>query len=95
MTPNGGYFWYRHLAPLLGVQTRHLSTDQFLKLSELIKMLSEQNFSIRQSGNWTFIPGGDMYRWQFTLLNIFDFIGKIFKISRFRGGIVIRADKQD
>ena len=95
MTPNGGYVWYRHLAPLLGAQTRHLSTDQFLRISELKKMLSKQNFSIRQSGNWTFIPRGDMNKWQSILLNILDIIGKIFKISQLRGGIVIRADKQD
>ena len=95
MTPNGDYVWYRRLAPLLGMQTHHLSTDQFLRLTELMTMLSEQNFSIQQSGSWTFIPRGDMHRWQSTLLSFFDLIGKIFRISQLRGGIVIRADKND
>lgn len=35
LTPDGGYCWYRNLAPMLGVDTRHLSTDRFLTVGEL------------------------------------------------------------
>jgi 2-polyprenyl-6-hydroxyphenyl methylase/3-demethylubiquinone-9 3-methyltransferase len=93
LTPNGQYVWYRWLAPLFGLQTRHLSTDQFLPAEELKMLLAEQNYAISRAENWTFIPRGDMNRWQAMLLSILDFFGKIFKIGVFRGGVVIRADK--
>ena len=35
LTPNGSYCWYRHLAPRLGLDTRHLTTDRFLTADEL------------------------------------------------------------
>jgi hypothetical protein len=56
-------------------------------------LLAEQNYAISRAENWTFIPRGDMNRWQAMLLSILDFFGKIFKIGVFRGGVVIRADK--
>lgn len=40
LTPNGGYCWYRHLAPSLGVETRHLSTDRFLTAREVETLIA-------------------------------------------------------
>ncbi|HVG20316.1 MAG TPA: methyltransferase domain-containing protein, partial [Blastocatellia bacterium] len=39
LTTHGEYVWYRALAPLLGLETKHLSTDKFLRPDELVRML--------------------------------------------------------
>ena len=93
LTPNGSYLWYRWFAPLLGMDTRHLSTDQFLNKTELKRMLEDENFIIRFAGNWTFIPRGDMRNWQAAFLKILDWKGRLFRLGFLRGGIIIRADK--
>jgi 2-polyprenyl-6-hydroxyphenyl methylase/3-demethylubiquinone-9 3-methyltransferase len=40
LTPNGGYCWFRHLAPMFGRDVRHLSTDRFLTPAELESLLT-------------------------------------------------------
>ena len=95
LTLNGGYFWYRALAPLLGLETRHLSTDRFLKRDELVRLLTESGFSRIEVGYWTFIPKGDMPVILGLVCQGLDFIGRIFRINSLRGGLWICARKED
>lgn len=95
LTINGGYFWYRALAPLLRLETKHLSTDKFLERDELLRLLAESGFSRIQIGNWTFIPRGDMPLVLWFICRGLDVIGRIFRISSMRGGLWICAWKEE
>ena len=87
LTPNGGYVWYRHIAPLLGLATQHLATDHFLTRGELVTLLHEAGFTDVRTGWWTFIPRGDMPSWVARILTVLDWL----RIPPFRGGIVWSA----
>lgn len=95
LTLNGGYFWYRGLAPLLGLETKHLSTDRFLKRDELVRLLTESGFCNIEVGYWTFIPRGDMPSVLGLVCQGLDVIGRIFRISSLRGGLWVCARKED
>ncbi|MCH8010419.1 MAG: class I SAM-dependent methyltransferase [Candidatus Marinimicrobia bacterium] len=91
LTPNGSYFWYRTMAPLFGVDTRHLSTDYFLDSNEVKELLRSTGFQHSKIGYWTFIPKGDMHPLMGLSLQMFDWFGRLFKISSLRGGLVFLA----
>jgi SAM-dependent methyltransferase len=93
LTPHGGYIWYRALAPLLGMETKHLSTDKFLKRQELINLLTESGFRRLQVGCWTFIPKGDMPSALGTLLTGLDSVGRLLRVNSLRGGLFVCAWK--
>ena len=87
LTPNGGYIWYRRLAPLLGIATQHLATDHFLTRNELTTLLRNAGFTDIRVDSWTFIPRGDMPRWVAALPSLMDAIARGFRISSWRGGL--------
>lgn len=93
LTPNGGYFWYTRLAPLLGINTQHLSTDVFLKHEELLNHINQAGLNEVDQGFWSFIPRGDMPGWIGHVLFVFDLVGQLSGISAFRGGLFIKAVK--
>lgn len=93
LTPNGDYLWYRFLAALLRLNTKHLSTDEFLTHSEMERLLAQSGFVRVQTGNWTFIPKGDMYPTLGILLQVMNGVGQFFKIKRLRGGLWVCAWK--
>lgn len=93
LTPNGGYFWYTKLARLLGLSTRHLSTDQFLTGKELCSALEGAELLPDRLGYWTFIPRGDMPRTAAVLLTLLDWVGRFFTWPSLRGGLYCRAVK--
>lgn len=93
LTPNGEYVWYRHLAPRLGLATRHLSTDRFLGKTELTALLNDSGMSIDHLLPWTFIPRGDMPKRWASLLQLIDGLGRMTGITCLRGGIAFRAIK--
>ena len=95
LTINGGYVWYRVLAPLLGLETKHLSTDKFLKRDELVRMLMKSGFRRIQVGYWTFIPKGDMSSVLGFICQGLDIIGRILRINSLRGGLWICAWKEE
>jgi len=95
LTINGGYAWYQALAPLLGLETKHLSTDKFLKRDELVRLLEESGFCRMQIGYWTFIPKGDMPSVLWFICRGLDIIGRIFRINSLRGGLWICAWKEE
>jgi 2-polyprenyl-6-hydroxyphenyl methylase/3-demethylubiquinone-9 3-methyltransferase len=93
MTPNGNYYWYRYIAPLFNIQTRHLSTDLFLSAHQLQKKFLEAKFKSIEIDYWTFIPKGDMLWFWGILLEILDRFGQFFRIHSLRGGIILKAYK--
>jgi SAM-dependent methyltransferase len=95
LTLNGGYFWYQALAPLLGLETKHLSTDRFLKRDELARLLTEAGFRRIEVGYWTFIPRGDMPSVLGLICRGLDIIGRVLRINSLRGGLWVCAWKQE
>jgi SAM-dependent methyltransferase len=95
LTPNGGYVWYRRIAPLLGLQTQHLATDHFLTRAELHAILREAGFTNVAIDSWTFIPRGDMPPWVARLLDVLDLVGRALGIRALRGGLRFRATRDE
>jgi len=95
LTPNGGYVWYRRIAPLLGLETRHLATDHFLDRDELAALLRGAGFTNVVVDSWTFIPRGDMPAWVARLLAVLDGIGRALGIGALRGGLRFRASRDE
>lgn len=95
LTINGGYVWYQALAPLFGLETKHLSTDKFLKRDELVHLLTVSGFCRIQIGYWTFIPKGDMPLVLGLVCQGLDIIGRIFRINSLRGGLWVCAWKEE
>jgi len=95
LTLNGGYFWYQALAPLLGLETKHLSTDRFLRRDELVRLLTEAGFGRIETGYWTFIPRGDMPSVLGRICQGLDSVGRILRINSLRGGLWVCARKED
>jgi 2-polyprenyl-6-hydroxyphenyl methylase/3-demethylubiquinone-9 3-methyltransferase len=93
MSPSGDYSWYRSIAPLFKINTKHLSSDEFITKSKIQEMLSQVGFRIEKIKHWTFIPKGDVPFFFSGFLQFLDLIGKLFRISAFRGGILFTAIK--
>lgn len=93
LTPDGGYLWYR-VASLLGLATKHLSTDRFVTWSELAALLRQAGFARLEHGPWTFIPKGDMPRPVGVLLEALDAAGRRLRLHAFRGGLWVCARKE-
>jgi 2-polyprenyl-6-hydroxyphenyl methylase/3-demethylubiquinone-9 3-methyltransferase len=93
LTPAGDYVWYRALAPLLGISTRHLSTDRFLTRRELGELLRGAGFATVDAGAWTFIPRGDVPGLVASALGALDVVGRLTGLYALRGGAWICAWK--
>lgn len=95
LTPNGDYCWYRHLAPVLGLDTRHLSTDHFLTAGELEGLLGGAGLEIVGRRYWRFVPQGDMPVGWGSVLRALDWWGEQTGLGYLRGGIAITAVRPD
>jgi 2-polyprenyl-6-hydroxyphenyl methylase/3-demethylubiquinone-9 3-methyltransferase len=91
LTPNGGYCWYRHLAPALRLDTRHLSTDHFLTASELGGLLDGAGLAIVTRRYWRFVPQGDLPAGWGPVLRVLDWCGERAGIGYLRGGVAVVA----
>jgi SAM-dependent methyltransferase len=91
LTPNGGYCWYRHLAPILGLDTRHLSTDRFLTIDELETLIRDAGLAVKDRHYWRFIPRGDLPDGWGSVLQALDWGGERLGIGYLRGGIAVAA----
>lgn len=91
LTPNGDYVWYRSIAPALGADTRHISTDRFLTGEELRTLLTDARFASVETGYWTFIPKGDMHPLVASSLEFLDIVGRVLSVRSFRGGLLTVA----
>jgi ubiquinone/menaquinone biosynthesis C-methylase UbiE len=93
LAPNAECVWYTHVAPCLGLQTRHLSTDRFVSCAEWRTLVLQADLRPADIGNWRFVPAGDMPRWAATAMRLVDGIGRAFRISSLRGGCYVKAVK--
>jgi 2-polyprenyl-6-hydroxyphenyl methylase/3-demethylubiquinone-9 3-methyltransferase len=91
LTPNGGYCWYRHLAPLLRRDVRHLSTDEFLTGARLDALLTAAGLQTVERRLWTFVPRGDVPAGVGPVLTALDRLGRRTGAGYLRGGIAIAA----
>jgi len=93
LTPNGGHWWYRWLAPALRRETRHLSTDRFLTRPELETMLRSAGFGDVSAGWWRFLPRGDVPAVVGPLLQAGEAVGVRLEIDWLQGGLSAVATK--
>ena len=93
LTPNGGHWWYRRVAPLLGRQTRHLSTDEFLSVKDLEGLARGAGLDVVSRAGWRFVPRGDMPG---VLAGVFaagEWVGERIGATSLLGGIALAADR--
>jgi hypothetical protein len=94
LTPNGNYLWYNSIAPYLGMDFKHLSTDEFLTASSIIKIFADLNFEKIRIKYWKFIPKGDIpFIWG-KILEILEFFGRLLHLNCLRGGLILYAEKR-
>ena len=91
LAANGGYVWHTRLAPWLGIQTRHLSTDRFPSGAEWRALLHEAGLNPVAVGSWRFVPAGDMPKWAGMLMCVLDSVGAALRIPGLRGGCYVKA----
>jgi 2-polyprenyl-6-hydroxyphenyl methylase/3-demethylubiquinone-9 3-methyltransferase len=91
LTPNGGYCWYRNIAPLLGREVRHLSTDHFVTRAELESLVAGSGMRLLALRYWTFVPRGDLPAGVGPVLSALDWLGRRMGWGYLRGGIAIAA----
>jgi SAM-dependent methyltransferase len=91
LTPNGDYCWYRVLAPLLGLDTRHLSTDRFLTAAELRALVHGAGLAPATFERWRFIPQGDLPALWGGVLHGLDLAGQLARTGFLRGGLAMSA----
>ncbi len=91
LAANGGYVWHTRLAPWLGFQTRHLSTDHFPSSSEWRALLHEAGLNPVAVGSWRFVPTGDMPKWGGMLMRVLDGLGAALRMPALRGGCYVKA----
>jgi SAM-dependent methyltransferase len=93
LTPHGGFLWYRRVAPLLKLETRHYSTDRFLTRDEFVRMLREAGFTRAEARYWKFIPKGDMPKVLGAVFERLEVVGKLPGMNSFRSGLMMCARK--
>ena len=94
LTPRADYVWYRTIAPLLGLATKHLSSDQMLTKREFLALLDEARFRRNRFAPWTFIPKGDIPPAVAAILTMLDAIGRHVRLDDLRGGLALCAWKE-
>jgi SAM-dependent methyltransferase len=95
LTLNSGYCWYRHLAPRLGLDTRHLSTDRFLSAREVETLIGGAELALQRFEHWRFIPQGDLPVGWGSVLRALDWVGGHLRVGYLRGGIAFSAVRRD
>jgi 2-polyprenyl-3-methyl-5-hydroxy-6-metoxy-1,4-benzoquinol methylase len=91
LTPNGGYVWYKHLAPLLRRPVRHLSTDRFLTGAHMEALVTAAGLETVERRLWTFVPRGDLPAGVGPVLAALDWCGRRTGMAFLRGGIAVAA----
>jgi 2-polyprenyl-6-hydroxyphenyl methylase/3-demethylubiquinone-9 3-methyltransferase len=93
LTPNANFLWYRFIAPLLNLDTKHLSTDAFLNGRNLKGLLQSTGYINTVVDYWTFIPTGDLSSSLSRLCRLLDKLGTFFLPDSLRSGLVVTAQK--
>jgi 2-polyprenyl-6-hydroxyphenyl methylase/3-demethylubiquinone-9 3-methyltransferase len=93
LTLHADYVWYRTIAPMLRIATKHLSSDRILANDELSLLLDEVGLRRHRYATWTFIPKGDMSAVPASLLTLLDAVGRHAGLNSLRGGLCLCAWK--
>ncbi len=93
LTLNGDYLWYRRIAPWLGYEVRHLSSDRFVNAAEMRALLQFADLRVGELGYWRFVARGDMPGWAARSLEFLDRAGMVCLSSLLRGGLYVCAEK--
>jgi len=93
LTPNGGHWWYSRVAPLLGRETRHLSSDRFLTADELEDMARAAGLTVVSRVAWRFVPRGDMPVAIAAVFGAGEWLGARVGIDWLQGGIALAAER--
>jgi ubiquinone/menaquinone biosynthesis C-methylase UbiE len=93
LTLNGDYLWYRRIAPCLGYEVKHLSSDRLVNEGQLRALLQEAGLRVNALGYWRFVAKGDMPGWAALGLEWLDRAGMVWKPSLLRGGLYVCAEK--
>ena len=91
LTLNGGYVWYRWVAPMLRIPTRHLETDRRLTAATAHTLLRRAGFARIALDYWTFVPRGDMPAGWPPVWDALDLLGRWLNCPALRGGLVLAA----
>jgi len=94
LTLNGDYLWVRRIAPWLGYEVRHLSSDRFVNAAEMRALLQGAGLRVEELGYWRFVAKGDMPGWAARVLQWLDRAGMVCKPSLLRGGLYVCATKE-
>jgi ubiquinone/menaquinone biosynthesis C-methylase UbiE len=94
LAPHADYVWYRTMAPLLALSTKHLSSDRLLTHNEFSALLDQAGFRRIRSAPWTFVPKGDVPAAVALLLTALDAIGRHARLDFLRGGLSLCAWKE-
>lgn len=86
LTVNADQLWHR-LAPRLGYDVAHLSTDRFVGADELRALMIQAGLAPRTLGYWHFVARGDMPPWAARALELLDIAGRAIAPRRLRGGL--------
>ncbi len=93
LSPNADFLWYTRLAPWLGFDTRHLSTDRFVSPSRWPLLLAAAGLQPEAIGFWRFVPVGDMPPWAARTMLALDRVGAALRVNALRGGCYVKAVK--
>ena len=93
LTVNGAHLWYRWLAPRLGYDARHLSSDRFLDAAGLQALVRQARLDVSEHGYWHFVASGDMPKWFACLSQLLAYAGRLGRPARWRGGLYVAAVK--
>ena len=93
LTLNGDYLWYRSIAPWLGYEVKHLSSDRFVNATEMRALLQGVELQVDEMGYWRFVARGDMPGWSARALEWLDRAGTVYRSSLLRGGLYVCAMK--
>jgi ubiquinone/menaquinone biosynthesis C-methylase UbiE len=93
LTLNGDYLWYCRIAPWLGYEVKHLSSDRFVNAAEMRALLQGAELQVDELGYWRFVARGDMPGWAAPALEWLDRAGMVCQSSLLRGGLYACAEK--
>ncbi|MFP4562657.1 MAG: methyltransferase domain-containing protein [Spirochaetia bacterium] len=93
LASNGDSLWHRVFGPVLGLETRHLSSDRLMTAPRAREELVRAGFGVDTVTFWRFVPSGDMPRPVTAVMKIADLLGRLGLRRFLWGGLLLAADK--
>lgn len=93
LTVNGDFIWYTTLSRIFRIETRHLSTDEFLRRGSAKRLLRAAGFAECRLEGWRFTPRGDIPWPLRSPVAMLDRLGVFLRVSQLCGGLLLTAAK--